>query len=92
MDVLFGVVGDGFTLLVSDTSRVQSILVQRTEVDKILQLDSHKLLARSPHTALPPLVSLSAVAGDHSVCVWPRVDTRPAPASVSPTGHKRRAG
>jgi len=60
MDVLFGVVGDGFTLLVSDTSRVQSILVQRTEVDKILQLDSHKLLARSPHTALPPLVSLSA--------------------------------
>jgi 20S proteasome subunit beta 4 len=48
MDVTFGVVGDGFVLLVSDTSRVQSILVQRTEVDKILQLDSHKLLARAP--------------------------------------------
>lgn len=51
MDVTFGVVGDGFVLLVSDTSRVQSILVQRTEVDKILQLDSHKLLAR----LAPPL-------------------------------------
>ena len=44
MDVLFGFVGDGFTLLVSDTNRVQSIVVQRTEVDKILQLDSHKMM------------------------------------------------
>lgn len=46
MDVCFGFVGNGFTLLVSDTSRVQSIVVQRTEVDKILQLDSHKLMVR----------------------------------------------
>ena len=46
MDVLFGLVGDGFVLLVSDTSRVQSIVVQRTEVDKIVQLDGHKLMAR----------------------------------------------
>ena len=47
MDVAFGFVGDGFALLVVDTSRVQSIVVQRTEVDKILQLDSHKLMARA---------------------------------------------
>jgi len=47
MDVLFGLVGDGFVLLVSDTSRVQSIVVQRTAVDKIVQLDSHKLMATS---------------------------------------------
>jgi|APGre2960657444_1045066.scaffolds.fasta_scaffold01513_6 20S proteasome subunit beta 4 len=47
MDVLFGLVGDGFVLLVSDTSRVQSIVVQRTEVDKIVHLDSHKLMARA---------------------------------------------
>jgi 20S proteasome subunit beta 4 len=47
MDVLFGMVGDGFVLLVSDTSRVQSIVVQRTAVDKIVQLDSHKLMARA---------------------------------------------
>ena len=47
MDVCFGLVGDGFVLLVSDTSRVQSIVVQRTEVDKILQLDSHKLMVRA---------------------------------------------
>lgn len=46
MDVCFGLVGNGFTLLVSDTSRVQSIVVQRIEVDKILQLDSHKLMVR----------------------------------------------
>jgi len=45
-DVLFGLVGDGFVLLVSDTSRVQSIVVQRTEVDKIVQLDGHKLMVR----------------------------------------------
>lgn len=47
MDVLFGFVGDGFALVVSDTSRVQSVVVQRTEVDKILQLDSHKMMATS---------------------------------------------
>ena len=46
MDVLFGLVGDGFVLLVSDTSRVQSIVVQRTSLDKIVQLDSHKLMVR----------------------------------------------
>jgi hypothetical protein len=51
MDVLFGMVGDGFVLLVSDTSRVQSIVVQRTAVDKIVQLDSHKLMARCPRRA-----------------------------------------
>lgn len=46
-DVLFGLVGEGFVLLVSDTSRNQSIVVQRTQVDKIVQLDSHKLMATS---------------------------------------------
>jgi 20S proteasome subunit beta 4 len=53
MDVLFGMVGDGFVLLVSDTSRVQSIVVQRTAVDKIVQLDSHKLMARAAAVVVP---------------------------------------
>ena len=54
MDVLFGLVGDGFVMLVSDTSRVQSIVVQRTSLDKIVQLDSHKLMVRLRNAALRP--------------------------------------
>lgn len=47
MDALFGLVGDGFTLLVADTSAARSIVVNKTEEDKIMILDSHKLLATS---------------------------------------------
>jgi 20S proteasome subunit beta 4 len=61
MDVLFGMVGDGFVLLVSDTSRVQSIVVQRTAVDKIVQLDSHKLMARAA-AGVAPAASACACA------------------------------
>ena len=57
MDVLFGLVGDGFVMLVSDTSRVQSIVVQRTSLDKIVQLDSHKLMVRRCAAALRPRAS-----------------------------------
>ena len=54
MDVHVGLVGDGFVMLVSDTSRVQSIVVQRTSLDKIVQLDSHKLMVRPCPATLPP--------------------------------------
>jgi 20S proteasome subunit beta 4 len=44
MECVFGMVGDGFALVVADTSQVQSIVVQKTNEDKIMVLDSHKLL------------------------------------------------
>lgn len=44
MECVFGLVGDGFALVVADTSQVQSIVVQKTNEDKIMVLDSHKLL------------------------------------------------
>eukprot|EP00850_Spirogloea_muscicola_P006344 SM000030S11353 [mRNA] locus=s30:205605:207470:- [translate_table: standard] len=50
MDCLFGLVGDGFALLVADSSAVQSIVVQKTDEDKIMALDSHKLLGNTGET------------------------------------------
>ena len=47
MDALFGLVGDGFVLLVADTSAARSIVINKTDEDKIMVLDSHKLLATS---------------------------------------------
>lgn len=44
MECVFGLIGDGFALVVADTSQVQSIVVQKTNEDKIMVLDSHKLL------------------------------------------------
>ncbi|CAM6012922.1 unnamed protein product [Sphagnum balticum] len=44
METVFGLVGDGFALVVTDTSAVQSIVVQKTDDDKIMVLDSHKLM------------------------------------------------
>ena len=44
MECVFGLVGDAFALIVEDTSSLQSIIVQKTNEDKILNLDSHKLL------------------------------------------------
>lgn len=44
MDCLFGLVGDGFALLVADSSAINNIVVQKTDLDKIMVLDSHKLL------------------------------------------------
>eukprot|EP01018_Ginkgo_biloba_P021378 Gb_19480 [translate_table: standard] len=47
MECVFGLVGDGFALVVADTSAMQSIIVQKTSEDKIMILDSHKLLGAS---------------------------------------------
>lgn len=44
MECVFGLVGDGFALVVADTSQAQSIVVQKTNEDKIMVLDSYKLL------------------------------------------------
>jgi 20S proteasome subunit beta 4 len=50
MDCLFGLVGDGFALVVADSSAVQSIIRQKTDEDKVMILDSHKLLGQSGAT------------------------------------------
>lgn len=47
MDSIFALVGDGFALVVADTSSARSIIVNSTEDDKIMLLDSHKLLGAS---------------------------------------------
>ncbi|KAH8495740.1 hypothetical protein POPTR_010G084800v4 [Populus trichocarpa] len=47
MECVFGLVGDGFVIVASDTSAVNSILVHKTNEDKIMKLDSHKLVAAS---------------------------------------------
>ena len=47
MDVLFAFTGDKFAVVVSDTTRVQQIIVKKDDEEKTLDLDSHKLLAMS---------------------------------------------
>ena len=47
MDVLFAFTGDKFAVVVSDTTSVQQIIVQKDDEEKTLDLDSHKLLAMS---------------------------------------------
>ena len=47
MECVFGLVGNGFTIVVADTSAVHSILVHKSNEDKIMVLDSHKLIAAS---------------------------------------------
>ncbi|KAJ1409973.1 nucleophile aminohydrolase [Ochromonadaceae sp. CCMP2298] len=44
MDTVFSLVGDGFALVVADASAARSILVFKHDEDKILALDSHKLM------------------------------------------------
>mmetsp|Transcript_34714 Transcript_34714/g.109636 ORF Transcript_34714/g.109636 Transcript_34714/m.109636 type:complete len:205 (-) Transcript_34714:208-822(-) len=45
MDVLCGLVGKDFVLLLADTSAAQSVVVMKMEEDKIFEIDSHKLIA-----------------------------------------------
>jgi len=47
MECVFGMVGKGFALVVADTSAVNSILLHKSNEDKIMILDSHKLLGAS---------------------------------------------
>jgi 20S proteasome subunit beta 4 len=47
MDSQFAFVGSNFVVVVADTASVQQIIVQKSDEDKILQLDSRKLLALS---------------------------------------------
>ena len=47
MDVLFAFTGDKFAVVVSDTTSVQQIIVQKDDMEKIMDLDSHELLALS---------------------------------------------
>ncbi|MBA0801314.1 hypothetical protein Gohar_011687 [Gossypium harknessii] len=47
MECVFGFVGNGFAVVAADTSAVHSILVHKSNEDKIMVLDSHKLIAAS---------------------------------------------
>ncbi|KAK7819807.1 proteasome subunit beta type-2-a [Quercus suber] len=47
MECVFGLVGNGFDIVVADSSAVHSILVHKSNEDKIMVLDSHKLIAAS---------------------------------------------
>ena len=42
-----GVVGKGFAIVAADTSAVHSIMLHKNNEDKIMLLDSHKLVAAS---------------------------------------------
>ncbi|GFZ14201.1 20S proteasome beta subunit D1 [Actinidia rufa] len=47
MECVFGLVGKGFALVVADASAVHSILLHKSNEDKIMILDSHKLMGAS---------------------------------------------
>uniref|UniRef100_A0A804M2A0 Proteasome subunit beta n=1 Tax=Zea mays TaxID=4577 RepID=A0A804M2A0_MAIZE len=47
MECVLGVVGRDFALVAADTSAVQSILVHKTDEDKVMVLDSQKLMGAS---------------------------------------------
>ncbi|KAJ1701267.1 hypothetical protein LUZ63_001046 [Rhynchospora breviuscula] len=47
MECVFGLVGKGFAIVAADTSAVHSILVHKSNEDKVMVLDSHKLLGAS---------------------------------------------
>ncbi|CAN0857030.1 Proteasome subunit beta type-2-A, partial [Linum grandiflorum] len=47
MECVFGLVGRDFAIVVADSSAVHSILVHKSNEDKIMVLDSHKLVAAS---------------------------------------------
>lgn len=60
MECVFGLVGNGFSIVAADTSAVHSILVHKSNEDKIMFLDSHKLIAASgePGDRSQPFCSL----------------------------------
>lgn len=45
MDSIFGIVGKNFTLLIADKTQARSIITQKTDENKILQLDTTKAVA-----------------------------------------------
>lgn len=45
MDSVFGISGKDFVLLAADTNQARSIVVLKTDEDKITQLDDHKIVA-----------------------------------------------
>ena len=47
MECVFGLVGNGFAVIAADTSAVNSILVHKSNEDKVMILDSHKLIGAS---------------------------------------------
>ncbi|KAJ3705651.1 hypothetical protein LUZ61_009356 [Rhynchospora tenuis] len=47
MECVFGLVGKGFAIVAADSSAVHSILVHKSNEDKVMVLDSHKLLGAS---------------------------------------------
>ena len=90
MDCAIGIVGDGFVLLAADTSAVQSIIKMKTDEDKILLLDSHKLMVRrrtAPRGGRPaPAAALAGTRGSRGREGGPGIRfSPPAPAFMPAT-------
>ena len=47
MDSAIGICGEGFVLIGSDMSQIRSIVVLKSDEDKIVDLDSHKVMSLS---------------------------------------------
>jgi len=47
MDSVFAITGADFVLVAADSSQARSIVVLKTDEDKILQIDDHKVFAMS---------------------------------------------
>lgn len=47
MDTILAVQGKGFILMAADTAHARSIVVMKSDEDKIMELDTHKLLAHA---------------------------------------------
>lgn len=85
MDCLFGIVGDGFTLVAADTSACQSIIRMKQGEDKILEASNGKMLLVS-WAAAPPLECVWAggcveLMGGQPTLGQPELGPKPAAAS-----------
>lgn len=71
MECVFGLVGDGFAVIAADTSAVNSILVHKSNEDKVMILDSHKLMGASGEAGdrfYFPLSSAFCVSPSPNIC------------------------
>ena len=47
MEVSFGITGKGYVLIAADTTAVHSVIKVKNDVDKIIELSPHLLMAYS---------------------------------------------
>ena len=75
MDFLIGFTGKDYAIIAADANAARSIMVYSQQLDKIRELDSHKLLAvggdaadciQALHPSQPPRLATAAASA-----VWP---------------------